>query len=183
MNTLSQPTSPPRYQPLPTVHPWRNFWSTAFFPLRVRCDKQQHPLLSTAQRLLPMNAWRRSKMMVTYRVCQSRRMMIGKLRSWVLSWMFWTRKQTKKLVSFFFLYINGWGYTTHYYPLLLVHRLLASIAKFVFLAPEQSSVAELLSALDIKQVIETKKTEKIIKTTSIAALSREVIQLVQPPSP
>ncbi|KAJ8652244.1 hypothetical protein O0I10_012152 [Lichtheimia ornata] len=65
----------------------------------------------------------------------------------------------------------------------VVHRLLASIAKFVFLAPEQSSVAELLSALDIKQVIETKKAEKIIKTTSIAALSREVIQLVQPPSP
>ena len=65
---------------------------------------------------------------------------------------------------------------------ILVHRLLASIAKFVFLAPEQSSVAELLSALDIKQVIETKKTEKIIKTTSIAALSREVIQLVEPPS-
>ncbi|KAI9315991.1 PPPDE putative peptidase domain-containing protein [Dichotomocladium elegans] len=61
----------------------------------------------------------------------------------------------------------------------VVHRLLAAISKFLFLAPtETSSIAELVGALDIKGVIEAKKAENILKTPSIIALAQEINLLV-----
>lgn len=62
----------------------------------------------------------------------------------------------------------------------LVHRLLAAIAKFLFLAPpKSSSLADLLSALDIKGVLQVKKEEKVIKSSKVLTLARDVEQLVQ----
>ncbi|RCH83412.1 hypothetical protein CU098_006071, partial [Rhizopus stolonifer] len=62
----------------------------------------------------------------------------------------------------------------------IVHRLLAAIAKCLFLAPPHtSSVANLLSALDIKSIIEEKKTSKVIVSTKVLGLARDIIELVQ----
>ncbi|KAI8144269.1 PPPDE putative peptidase domain-containing protein [Fennellomyces sp. T-0311] len=58
----------------------------------------------------------------------------------------------------------------------VIHRLLGAIAKFVFLAPSQSSVADLLSALEIKSVLDSKK--KIISSPTVSTLAKEVLQLV-----
>lgn len=62
----------------------------------------------------------------------------------------------------------------------IVHRLLAAIGKFIFLAPQDiSSVANLLEALDIKAIIEEKKASKIITSAKVLTLSRDICELVQ----
>ncbi|KAG2225956.1 hypothetical protein INT45_006652 [Circinella minor] len=62
----------------------------------------------------------------------------------------------------------------------VIHRLLAAIAKFLFLAPTQSSsIADLLSALEIKDMLDAKKTDKIITTSKVSSLAREVLLLVE----
>ena len=62
----------------------------------------------------------------------------------------------------------------------VIHRLLAAIAKFLFLAPTQSSsIADLLSALEIKDILDSKKTDKIITTSKVSNLAREVLSLVE----
>lgn len=64
--------------------------------------------------------------------------------------------------------------------ILLVHRLLAAIGKFVFLSPmDSSSVANLLSALDINGILETKKAEKIITSSKVLGLARDISELVK----
>ncbi|KAI9249457.1 PPPDE putative peptidase domain-containing protein [Phascolomyces articulosus] len=61
----------------------------------------------------------------------------------------------------------------------VIHRLLAAIAKFLFLAPtESSSVADLLSALEIKDTLETKKDGKIITASKVTTLAKEVLLLI-----
>jgi hypothetical protein len=61
-----------------------------------------------------------------------------------------------------------------------VHRLLAAIGKLIFLAPQDTSfVANLLSALDIKAIIEEKKVSKIMSSTKVLGLSRDICELVQ----
>jgi hypothetical protein len=67
-------------------------------------------------------------------------------------------------------------------PLLLVHRLLAAIGKFLFLSPTEddaSTVANLLSALDINEILDTKKKENIIKSTKVQGLARDVSELIK----
>ncbi|OBZ91273.1 hypothetical protein A0J61_00658, partial [Choanephora cucurbitarum] len=60
----------------------------------------------------------------------------------------------------------------------IIHRLLATIAKFLFLAPEHtSSVADLLSALDIQTILEDKK--KLLTSTKALGLVRDTIELVK----
>lgn len=62
---------------------------------------------------------------------------------------------------------------------MIVHRLLAAIGKFLFLSPtdDSSTVANLLSALDINEMFESKKT--IIKSAKIQGLSRDILELVK----
>ncbi|KAI9484948.1 PUL domain-containing protein [Zychaea mexicana] len=61
----------------------------------------------------------------------------------------------------------------------VIHRLLAAIAKFLFLAPTQSSsVADLLSALEIKTTLDNMKTDNVIKSSKVSTLAREVLLLV-----
>ncbi|KAK4511413.1 uncharacterized protein ATC70_012628 [Mucor velutinosus] len=62
----------------------------------------------------------------------------------------------------------------------IIHRLLAAMSKFLFLAPQdRSSVADLLSALDIQHVIEEKKTSKVINSSKVLALGRDICELVK----
>lgn len=61
-----------------------------------------------------------------------------------------------------------------------VHRLLAAIGKFIFLAPmDTSSVANLLSALDIDGILDAKKKEKIIVSSKVLGLARDISELVK----
>lgn len=61
----------------------------------------------------------------------------------------------------------------------VIHRLLAAIAKFLFLAPtDASSLPDLLDALDIKGVCDAKKNEKLIKTPKVVSLANDVVNLV-----
>lgn len=62
---------------------------------------------------------------------------------------------------------------------MIAHRLLAAIGKFLFLSPtdDSSTVANLLSALDINEMFESKKT--IIKSAKIQGLSRDILELVK----
>jgi len=63
---------------------------------------------------------------------------------------------------------------------MLVHRLLAAISKFLFLAPQDtSSVADLLSALDIQHVIEEKKASKVISNSKVLGLGRDICELLR----
>lgn len=62
---------------------------------------------------------------------------------------------------------------------MLVHRLLAAIGKFLFLSPVDSSVANLLSALDIDGILDTKKKEKVIVSSKILGLARDISELVK----
>ncbi|KAI9244897.1 PPPDE putative peptidase domain-containing protein [Sporodiniella umbellata] len=59
----------------------------------------------------------------------------------------------------------------------IVHRLLAAISKLLFLSPAESSVSNLLSALDIHQTIETKKKQGEIKG-KVALLGSDICKLV-----
>ncbi|KAI9468956.1 MAG: PPPDE putative peptidase domain-containing protein [Benjaminiella poitrasii] len=62
----------------------------------------------------------------------------------------------------------------------IIHRLLAAISKFLFLAPQEvSSVAELLSALDMPTVIEEKKKVKLIRSTNVVGLARDICELLK----
>ncbi|KAL7320556.1 hypothetical protein PS15m_000434 [Mucor circinelloides] len=62
----------------------------------------------------------------------------------------------------------------------IIHRLLAAISKFLFLAPQDtSSVADLLSALDIQHVIEEKKTSKVISNSKVLGLGRDICELLK----
>lgn len=61
----------------------------------------------------------------------------------------------------------------------VVHRLLAAIGKLLFLAPETSSVGNLLSALDLTNIIETKKKEGVIKSTLLLNLSSDISKIVK----
>ncbi|CAO3650460.1 unnamed protein product [Mucor fragilis] len=62
----------------------------------------------------------------------------------------------------------------------IIHRLLAAISKCLFLAPQDtSSVADLLSALDIQHVIEEKKTSKVITSSKVLALGRDICELTK----
>jgi hypothetical protein len=80
----------------------------------------------------------------------------------------------KRLVSArFFCFV----YKSTHIPL-LVHRLLAAIGKFIFLAPQDtSSVANLLAALDIKTIIEEKKTS--ISSSKVLGMGRDICELVK----
>ncbi|ORY97266.1 PPPDE putative peptidase domain-domain-containing protein [Syncephalastrum racemosum] len=61
----------------------------------------------------------------------------------------------------------------------VIHRLLAAIAKFVFLAPsDASSLPDLLDALDIKGVCAAKKEQKCIKAPKVVSLANDVVNLV-----
>ncbi|KAL9544109.1 hypothetical protein MBANPS3_007793 [Mucor bainieri] len=62
----------------------------------------------------------------------------------------------------------------------IIHRLLAAISKFLFLAPQDtSSVADLLSALDIQSVIEEKKASKVVNSSKVLALGRDISELMK----
>ncbi|CEP13775.1 hypothetical protein [Parasitella parasitica] len=62
----------------------------------------------------------------------------------------------------------------------ITHRLLAAIGKFVFLAPKDtSSVADLLSALDINSVIEEKKATKVISSSKVLGLARDICEMIK----
>ncbi|EPB87331.1 hypothetical protein HMPREF1544_05856 [Mucor circinelloides 1006PhL] len=62
----------------------------------------------------------------------------------------------------------------------IIHRLLAAISKFLFLAPQDtSSVADLLSALDIQHVIEEKKASKVISNSKVLGLGRDICELLR----
>lgn len=67
----------------------------------------------------------------------------------------------------------------YFFLLLLVHRLLAAIGKFIFLSPEYTSVANLLSALDIDAILDAKKKEKVIVSSKILGLARDISELVK----
>jgi hypothetical protein len=57
---------------------------------------------------------------------------------------------------------------------------LAAIGKFLFLAPQDtSSVADLLSALDINNVIEEKKMSKVINSSKVLGLGRDICELTK----
>ncbi|KAG0168350.1 hypothetical protein DFQ28_004953 [Apophysomyces sp. BC1034] len=60
----------------------------------------------------------------------------------------------------------------------IVHRLLSAISKFLFLAPSDSSLPNLLSALDIQSTLNTKKP-LFSATPKVLSLIRDVDQLVQ----
>ncbi|KAI8394009.1 PPPDE putative peptidase domain-containing protein [Radiomyces spectabilis] len=61
----------------------------------------------------------------------------------------------------------------------IVHRFLATIAKFVFLAPtDRSTLGSLLSALDINALLEDKK-KTVIKSPRILALVRDLRLLIE----
>ncbi|GAA5817650.1 hypothetical protein MFLAVUS_011201 [Mucor flavus] len=61
----------------------------------------------------------------------------------------------------------------------IIHRLLAAIGKFIFLSPEDTSVANLLSALDIDAILDAKKKEKVIVSSKILGLARDISELVK----
>ncbi|KAI9362339.1 PPPDE putative peptidase domain-containing protein [Pilaira anomala] len=61
----------------------------------------------------------------------------------------------------------------------ILHRLLAAVGKFLFLSPADSSVANLLSALDIDGILDAKKKEKVIVSSKILGLARDVSELVK----
>ncbi|PHZ07544.1 DUF862-domain-containing protein [Rhizopus microsporus ATCC 52813] len=61
----------------------------------------------------------------------------------------------------------------------IMHRLLAAVGKLLFLAPETSSVGNLLSALDLTNIIETKKKEGVIKSTLLLSLSSDISKIVK----
>ncbi|KAL1932294.1 hypothetical protein VTP01DRAFT_9350 [Rhizomucor pusillus] len=61
----------------------------------------------------------------------------------------------------------------------VVHRLLAAISKFLFLAPaDLSPLPDLLQALDIKAILESKRQEKIIVSPKVVTLARDLENLV-----
>ncbi|KAI8987973.1 PPPDE putative peptidase domain-containing protein [Mycotypha africana] len=61
----------------------------------------------------------------------------------------------------------------------IIHRLLAALGKFLFLAPQNdSSLCDLLSTLDIKRIIEEKKTSKLIVSSKVVALARDLCELL-----
>ncbi|CAO3651142.1 unnamed protein product [Cunninghamella echinulata] len=59
----------------------------------------------------------------------------------------------------------------------VIHRLLACISKFLFLAPSESSIPNLLAALDIRSVLEEKKN--IVHSTHVIDLIRDIKLIVQ----
>ncbi|KAI8341976.1 PPPDE putative peptidase domain-containing protein [Chlamydoabsidia padenii] len=61
----------------------------------------------------------------------------------------------------------------------ITHRLLVCISKFLFLAPSDSSLPDLLSALDIRGVLDSKKSDSIITTTSVLELARDVNLMIE----
>ncbi|CAO3593934.1 unnamed protein product [Absidia cylindrospora] len=61
----------------------------------------------------------------------------------------------------------------------ITHRLLACIAKFLFLAPADSSLPDLLSALDIISVLDDKKKNAIISSTLVVELARDINLMVK----
>ncbi|KAI8097287.1 PPPDE putative peptidase domain-containing protein [Halteromyces radiatus] len=60
----------------------------------------------------------------------------------------------------------------------ITHRLLACISKFLFLSPQGSSLGDLLSALDIRGLLDEKKTNSIITSTPVLELARDIKLMV-----
>lgn len=61
----------------------------------------------------------------------------------------------------------------------ILHRLLAAIGKFIFLSPAESSLADLLSALDINTILESKKKENILVSSKVIGLARDVSEMIK----
>ncbi|KAI8997841.1 PPPDE putative peptidase domain-containing protein [Pilobolus umbonatus] len=61
----------------------------------------------------------------------------------------------------------------------IVHRLLAALAKFLFLAPVDSSAGPLLSTLDIENIMNEKKKQGIMVSSKVLGISRDLAVLVQ----
>ncbi|KAG1144086.1 hypothetical protein G6F37_008694 [Rhizopus arrhizus] len=61
----------------------------------------------------------------------------------------------------------------------ILHRLLATIGKLLFLLPETSSISNLLSALDFSNIIDTKKKEGVIKSSQLIGLSSDICKLIK----
>lgn len=69
--------------------------------------------------------------------------------------------------------------TLYWHDFYVVHRLLATIGKLLFLLPETSSISNLLSALDFSNIIDTKKKEGVIKSSQLIGLSSDICKLIE----
>lgn len=63
--------------------------------------------------------------------------------------------------------------------IIVVHRLLAGLGNFLFLCPAESSIGNLLSALDIKGTLDTLKKEKVIVSSKVLGLARDINEMVE----